>query len=50
VEGEARIGNRASMSMTLPAKPCQPFKRLYRFNTHRMASDLVIHRICYAAW
>ena len=23
---------------------------LYRFNTHRTASDLVIRRICYAAW
>jgi NADPH:quinone reductase-like Zn-dependent oxidoreductase len=23
---------------------------VYRFKTHRTASDLVIHRICYAAW
>lgn len=23
---------------------------LYRFKTYRTASDLVIHRICYAAW
>jgi transposase len=32
------------------AKKVNGRKRLYRFKTHRTASDLVIHRICYAAW